>query len=76
VGLVEWGQQDKMHGDEMMTTQGEILKYLAESPHTTLEIVAYAGNDTLETLRILELTKLVKYRTDKGLWYLNETTNA
>ena len=59
-----------------MNTQDKILKYLAESPHTTLEIVAYAGNDTLETLRILELTKLVKYRTDKGLWYLNETTNA
>ena len=60
------GQQD--NGKEPpVNTQDEILKYLAESPHTTLEIVAYAGNDTLETLRILELTKLVKYRTDKGL---------
>lgn len=58
-----------------MNTQDEILKYLAESPHTTLDIVAYAGNDTLETLRILELAKLVKYRADKGLWYLNEAAN-
>ena len=56
----------------MMTTQGEILKYLAESPHTTLEVVAFAGNDTLESLRILELAKQVKYRADKGLWYLNK----
>ena len=55
-----------------MTTQEEILKYLAESPHTTLELVAYAGNDTLESLRILELAKKVKYRADKGLWYLND----
>jgi len=55
-----------------VTTQDEILIYLAESPHTTLEIVAYAGNDTLETLRILELAKLVKYRADKGLWYIND----
>ena len=60
-----------------MTTQDEILKYLAESPHTTLEVVAFAGNDTLDTLRVLELAKQVKYRTDKGLWYLNEdSTNA
>ena len=55
-----------------MTTKDEILKYLAESPHTTIEIVAYAGNDTLESLRILELAKQVKYRADKGLWYLNK----
>ena len=55
-----------------MTTQDEILKYLAESPHTTLEIVAFAGNDTLDTLRVLELAKQVKYRSDKGLWYLNK----
>ena len=54
-----------------MTTQDEILKYLAESPHTTLEIVAFAGNDTLDTLRVLELAKQVKYRADKGLWYIN-----
>ena len=60
-----------------MTTQEEILKYLAESPHTTLEIVAFAGNDTLESLRILELAKKVRYRSDKGLWYLNkDSTNA
>ena len=58
-----------------MTTKDEILKYLAESPHTTIEIVAYAGNDTLESLRILELAKQVKYRADKGLWYLNEEEN-
>ena len=57
-----------------MTIQDKILKYLAESPHTTLEIVAYAGNDTLETLRILELAKQVKYRSDNGLWYFNEET--
>ena len=55
-----------------MATQTEILKYLSESPHTTLEIVAFAGNDTLESLRILELAKKVKYRADKGLWYLNK----
>ena len=55
-----------------MTTQPEILKYLAESPHTTLEVVAFAGNDTLDTLRVLELAKQVKYRADKGLWYINE----
>ena len=55
-----------------MTTQEEILKYLAESPHTTLEVVAFAGNDTLDTLRVLELAKQVKYRADKGLWYLNK----
>ena len=55
-----------------MTTQEEIMKYLAESPHTTLEIVAFAGNDTLENLRILELAKKVKYRANKGLWYLNK----
>ena len=55
-----------------MNTQDKILKYLAESPHTTLELVAYAGNDTLETLRILELAKKVRYRSDKGLWYLNK----
>ena len=55
----------------------KILKYLAESPHTTLEVVAFAGNDTLENLRILELAKKVKYRSDKGLWYLNkDSTNA
>ena len=60
-----------------MTAQDEILKYLAESPHTTLEIVAFAGNDTLDTLRVLELAKQVKYRADKGLWYLNkDSTNA
>ena len=60
-----------------MTTKDEILKYLAESPHTTLEIVAFAGNDTLDTLRVLELAKQVKYRADKGLWYLNkDSTNA
>ena len=60
-----------------MTTQDEILKYLAESPHTTLEVVAFAGNDTLDTLRVLELAKQVKYRSDKGLWYLNkDSTNA
>ena len=60
-----------------MTTQEEILKYLAESPHTTLEIVAFSGNDTLDTLRVLELAKQVKYRSDKGLWYLNkDSTNA
>jgi hypothetical protein len=50
----------------------KILKYLAESPHTTLEVVAFAGNDTLDTLRILELAKQVKYRSDNGLWYLND----
>ncbi|MHB1266619.1 MAG: hypothetical protein ACYCY2_03325 [Acidithiobacillus ferriphilus] len=55
-----------------MTTQDEILKYLAESPHTTLELVAYAGNDTLEALHILELAKRLKYRADKGLWYIND----
>ena len=55
-----------------MTTQEEILKYLAKSPHTTLEIVAFAGNDTLENLRILELAKKVKYRSDKGLWYITK----
>ena len=60
-----------------MTTKDEILKYLAESPHTTLEVVAFAGNDTLDTLRVLELAKQVKYRADKGLWYLNkDSTNA
>ena len=60
-----------------MNTQDEILKYLAESPHTTLEVVAFAGNDTLDTLRVLELAKQVKYRSDKGLWYLNkDSTNA
>lgn len=60
-----------------MNTQDEILKYLAESPHTTLEVVAFAGNDTLDTLRVLELAKQVKYRADKGLWYLNkDSTNA
>ena len=59
-----------------MNTQEEILKYLAESPHTTLEVVAFAGNDTLDTLRVLELAKQVKYRADKGLWYLNEAANA
>ena len=60
-----------------MTTQEEILKYLAESPHTTLEVVAFAANDTLDTLRVLELAKQVKYRSDKGLWYLNkDSTNA
>ncbi len=60
-----------------MTTQEEILKYLAESPHTTLEVVAFAGNDTLDTLCVLELAKQVKYRSDKGLWYLNkDSTNA
>ena len=60
-----------------MNTQEEILKYLAESPHTTLEVVAFAGNDTLDTLRVLELAKQVKYRSDKGLWYLNkDSTNA
>ena len=58
-----------------MATQTEILKYLAESPHTTLEVVAFAGNDTLESLRILELAKQVKYRADKGLWYLNKEEN-
>ena len=55
-----------------MNTQDKILKYLAESPHTTLEVVAFAGNDTLDTLRVLELAKQVKYRSDKGLWYLNK----
>ena len=55
-----------------MNTQDKILKYLAESPHTTLEVVAFAGNDTLDTLRVLELAKQVKYRSDKGLWYINE----
>ena len=55
-----------------MTTQDKILKYLAESPHTTLEVVAFAGNDTLDTLRVLELAKQVKYRADKGLWYIND----
>ena len=60
-----------------MTTQEEILKYLAESPHPKLEVVAFAGNDTLDTLRVLELAKQVKYRADKGLWYLNkDSTNA
>ena len=60
-----------------MNTQDKILKYLAESPHTTLEVVAFAGNDTLDTLRVLELAKQVKYRADKGLWYLNkDSTNA
>ena len=55
-----------------MNTQDKILKYLAESPHTTLEVVAFAGNDTLDNLRVLELAKQVKYRSDKGLWYLNK----
>ena len=55
-----------------MNTQDEILKYLAESPHTTLEVVAFAGNDTLDTLRVLELAKQVKYRADKGLWCIND----
>ena len=55
-----------------MNIQEQILIYLAESPHTTLEIVAFSGNDTLETLRILEFSKKVKYRSDKGLWYLNK----
>ena len=62
-----------------MTTQDEILKYLAESPHTSSEIAVRLGyshvfeySDIMESLRILELAKKVKYRADKGLWYLNK----
>ena len=55
-----------------MTAQEEILKYLAESPHTTLEVVAFAGNDTLENLRILELAKKVRYKASTGLWYITK----
>ena len=55
-----------------MNIQEQILIYLAESPHTTLEIVAFSGNDTLETLRILEFSKKVKYRSDKGLSYITK----
>ena len=62
-----------------MTTQDEILKYLAESPHTSSEIAVRLGysqvfeyKDIMETLRILELAKRVKYHADKGLWYLNK----
>lgn len=58
-----------------MNTKDKILKYLAESPHTTLEIVAYIGNDTLEPLDLLEISKRVKYRFDNGLWYLNEASD-
>jgi hypothetical protein len=62
-----------------MNTQDEILKYLAESPHTSSEIAVRFGyshvfeyREIMEALRILELAKKVKYRSDKGLWYLNE----
>ena len=62
-----------------MTTQDEILKYLAESPHTSSEIAVRLGyshvfeyREIMEALRILELAKKVKYSSDKGLWYLNE----
>ena len=61
-----------------MTTQEEILKYIAESPHTSSEIAVRLGyshvfeyKDIMETLRILELAKQVKFRADKGLWYIN-----
>ena len=60
-----------------MTTKDEILKYLAESPHTTNEISVHIGSSFMNDLRILELAKQVKYRADKGLWYLNkDSTNA
>jgi hypothetical protein len=62
-----------------MTTQEEILKYLAESPHTSSEIAVRLGysqvfeySEITESLRILELAKRVKYRSDNGLWYLNK----
>ena len=62
-----------------MTTQDEILKYLAESPHTSSEIAVRLGyphvfeySDIMEAIRILELAKRVKYHADKGLWYLNK----
>ena len=62
-----------------MTTQEEILKYIAESPHTSSEIAVRLGyshvfeyKDIMEALRILELAKRVKYHADKGLWYLNK----
>ena len=62
-----------------MTTKTEILKYLEESPHTSSEIAVRLGyshvfeyREIMETLRILELAKRVKYCADKGLWYLND----
>lgn len=55
-----------------MTPQDEILKYLHESPHTTRDIVAHVGRDTLEALRILELAKKVVYVTSTGLWCIND----
>ena len=62
-----------------MTTQEEILKYIAESPHTSSEIAVRLGyshvfeyKDIMEALRILELAKQVKYRADKGLWCIND----
>ena len=61
-----------------MTTQEEILKCRAGSPHTSSEIAVRLGyshvfeyKDIMEALRILELAKKVKYRADKGLWYIN-----
>ena len=62
-----------------MTTKDEILKYLAESPHTSSEIAVRLGyshvfeySDIMESIRILELAKRVKYHADKGLWCIND----
>ena len=62
-----------------MTAQDEILKYLAESPHTSSEIAVRLGyshvfeySEIMESLRILELAKKVRYKTSTGLWYLNK----